>query len=57
MARAKRDNTWKNLSIQIDENLYNRLKKEAETESRTLTATVELILRNYFTNKDKTNKF
>lgn len=36
MARTKRENTWKNLSIQIDEKLYNLLKDEAESEARTL---------------------
>ena len=32
MARTKRENPWKNLSIQIDEKLYNLLKEEAESE-------------------------
>ena len=52
MARTKRENPWKNLSIQIDEKLYNLLKEEAESEARTLTATVEIILREHFS---KTN--
>ena len=48
MIRAKRENNWKSLSIQIDEKLYELLKDEAEKESRTLTATVEVILREHY---------
>lgn len=48
MARAKREGSWRNLGIQIDEKLYNLLKEEARTESRTLTATVEMILKEHF---------
>lgn len=53
MARTKRENTWKPLSIQIDEKLYDQLKAEAESESRTLTATVEVILRERYAEKLK----
>ena len=48
MARAKRTNKWKNLGVQIDEELYKLLKEEAEKENRTLTATVEMILKQHF---------
>ena len=48
MARAKRDKPWKNLGVQIDEELYEKLKAEAEKENRTLTATVEMILASHF---------
>lgn len=48
MPRQKRENKWKNLGIQIDETLYELLKKESEENSRTLTATLEIILRKHF---------
>ena len=48
MARKKRENRWKNLMVQLDEDLYNKLKADAEKEHRSLVGTLELILSKYY---------
>ena len=50
MARPRRKKDWTNLMVQLDTRLYDELKGKADREHRTLVATLEEILTEYFSN-------